>query len=55
MNSDVKNTISHRYKALQALRDHLVKVDGPEHTEPLTEVNVQRPPDAKKAKQSTES
>lgn len=47
MNSDVKNTTSHRYKALQAFRDHLVKMDEVE--------NGEQPPDAKRAKETTET
>ena len=47
MSSDVKNTISHRYKALQAFRNHLVKTDEAE--------NGEQPPDTKRAKQTTET
>lgn len=47
MSSDVKNTTSHRYKALQAFRDHLVKIEE--------ESTNDQPPEAKKVKENTEA
>lgn len=48
MDSTVKNTISHRYRALAALRDHFAAQD--DHAGTLRENTEEKPPQAKRVR-----